>query len=70
MVKRIKEWLKRIRHNRSLESCYKSMEYQGNAVFGMCSGVVGGDRSTEYLSINCIDCPYYVLHTGSRDKRK
>lgn len=63
MIKRTKEWLKQIRYNWSLESCYKSMEDQGIAVFGMCGGVVGGDRSTEYLSIDCIDCidcPYYT----------
>lgn len=36
------------------------MENRGIAVFGMCGGVVGGDRSTEYLSIDCIDCPHYT----------
>ena len=60
MVKRIKEWLKQIRYNWSFESCYNNMEDKGIAVFGMCTGVVGGDRSTEYLSIGCIDCPYYT----------
>ena len=60
MIKRIKEWIKQIRYNWSLESCYDDMEDQGNAVFGMCGGVVGGDRSTEYLSIECINCPYYT----------
>ena len=61
MVKRIKEWLKQIHHNRSIESCYNSMEDKGIAVFGMCAGaVVGGDRSVERLSINCIGCPYYT----------
>lgn len=61
MVKRIKEWLKQIRYNWSSESCYNNMEDQGIAVFGMCAGaVVGGDRSVERLSINCIDCPHYT----------
>ena len=60
MIKRIKEWLKQIRYNRSLESCYNDMENRGIAVFGMCGGVVGGDHSTEYLSIECINCPYYT----------
>ena len=60
MVKRIKEWLKQIRYNWSSESCYNNMEDQGIAVFGMCTGVVSEDRSTEYLSINCIDCPHYT----------
>lgn len=60
MIKIIKEWIKQIRYNRSLESCYNDMENRGIAVFGMCGGVVGGDRSTEYLSIECINCPYYT----------
>lgn len=60
MIKRIKEWIKQIRYNRSLESCYNDMENRGVAVFGMCGGVVGGDHSTEYLSIECINCPYYT----------
>ena len=36
------------------------MEKQGLAVFEMCQGKVGGDRTTEYLSYECIDCPYFV----------
>ena len=60
MIKRIKEWLKQIRYNWTLESCYNSMEEQGIAVVGMFTGVVGGDRSTEHLSIDCIDCPHYT----------
>lgn len=60
LIKRIKEWLKQIRYNWSLESCYNYMENRGIAVFGMCGGVVGGDHSTEYLSIECINCPYYT----------
>lgn len=60
MIKRIKEWIKQIRYNRSLESCYNDMENRGVAVFGMCGGVVVGDHSTEYLSIECINCPYYT----------
>ena len=60
MIKRIKEWLKQIRYNWPLETCSNSMEEQGIAVFGICTGVVGGDRNTEYLSIDCIDCPHYT----------
>lgn len=60
MIKRIKEWIKQIRYNWSLESCYNDMENRGIAVFGMCGGVVGRDHSTEYLSIECINCPYYT----------
>lgn len=42
------------------DKCYSKMETQGIAVFGMCGGVVGGDKGTEYLDYKCIDCPYYV----------
>ena len=45
----------------SHETCYKEMEKQGIAVFGMCKGVVGGDVYTDYLSYQCIDCPYLTL---------
>ena len=69
MIKRIKEWIKQIRYNRSLESCYNSMEEQGIAVFGMCTGVVGGDRSTEYLSIECINCPHYTPVPEIKERR-
>lgn len=68
LIKRIKKWPKQIRYNWSLESCYNSMEDQGIAVFGMCTGVVGGDRSTEYLSIDCIDCPYYTTVPEIKEK--
>ena len=37
------------------------MEQSGVAVFGMCSGVVGGDSNSEYLSYQCMDCPYLTL---------
>ena len=69
MVKRIKEWLKQIRYNWSFESCYNDMEDKGIAVFGMCTGVVGGDRSTEYLSIGCIDCPYHTPVSEIKERR-
>ena len=36
------------------------MEDVGVAVFGMCSGMIGGTEETDYTSEKCIDCPYYV----------
>lgn len=37
------------------------MESRGHAVFGMCSGQMGGDYETEYLSYSCMDCPYFDI---------
>ena len=57
---RLKKLIKRIKYSFSRESCYKEMEKQRIAVFGMCGGLVGGDRYTNYLQYDCVDCPYYV----------
>lgn len=41
------------------DKCYEVMESRGHAVFGMCSGQMGGDYETKYLSYSCLDCPYF-----------
>lgn len=33
-------------------------EYSGHAAMGLCSGLVGGTKNTEYLSESCIGCPH------------
>lgn len=43
------------------DSYYTEQEYIGNAIFGMCSGYVGGTKATGYLSEQCVSCPYLVL---------
>lgn len=40
------------------DSCYTEKEYSGYAAMGCCRGVYGGTAATEYLSEDCIDCPY------------
>ena len=45
------------------ESCYAQMENAGVAVFGMCSGVVGGSSNTQFLADMCCDCKHYVSHS-------
>lgn len=34
------------------------LEYSGHAAMGLCSGLVGGTKNTEYLSESCIECPH------------
>lgn len=53
ILKRLKAWWTK-------ESCYKQMESAGIAAFRMCSGVVGGDKSTEFLAYSCIGCKYWT----------
>ena len=61
MLEKIRKWIKRIVYKSSHDYCYDMREAEGIAVFGMCSGVVGGDRGTGYLAWYCVDCPYLVL---------
>lgn len=48
--------------------CYEEMESRGIGVFGMCCGLVGGDRHTDYLSYECVSCPHLVLGCKTVDK--
>ena len=61
MFDKIKKIIEKIKNYFSHETCYNDMEKQGIAVFGMCCGVTGGDRNSEYLSSQCMDCPYLTL---------
>lgn len=47
----------------SYERCYTEQEYSGHAAMGLCSGLVGGTKNTEYLSESCIDCPHLCVAT-------
>ncbi len=61
LLEKIKSLIKKIKNYFSHNACYNSMEQRGIAVFDMCSGVVGGDVNSEYLSSQCMDCPYLTL---------
>lgn len=61
MREKIKSLFNKIKRYFSHNSCYNDMERRGIAVFGMCCGVVGGDNNSEYLSCQCMDCPYLTL---------
>lgn len=62
-----KKLFRKIKKYFSHERCYKTMETQGIAVFGMCKGITGGDRFTDYLSYQCVDCPYSILADRSEN---
>lgn len=61
MLDKIKRVIEKIKYYFSHEACYNDMERQGIAVFGMCSGITGGDNNSEYLSYQCMDCPHFTL---------
>lgn len=60
MWNKIKNIINKIKEEYGYRRCYSIRKDQGIAVSGMCDGVVGGTINTEYLSEECINCPYYV----------
>lgn len=48
---KFKKWMAELRSTLMVSHCYTDMEYQGIAVFGMCSGNGSPD---------CSDCPHFV----------
>lgn len=65
MIYKIKLLLRKIKYYFSREYCYDCMEREGNAAFGMCCGMAGGDSQSGYLSYSCMDCPHFTLTDGS-----
>lgn len=59
LISKIKDLWSRLKYQWSKNACYNEMEKQGIAIFGMCSGLAGGDKFTDYLQYSCIDCPYF-----------
>ena len=53
--------IKKVIYFFSYEKCFKEKEYEGHAAFGLCSGMAGGDKETDYLSYCCISCPHLEL---------
>ena len=60
MIKNIAEWIKHHMY-KHYDICYSERESEGIAVFGMCGGLVGGDKDSGHVQYECIDCPYWVL---------
>ena len=56
----LKELYKKIRYRLSRDYCYEKMKRSGHAFLNCCGGQMGGDKYTEYLSYDCVDCPYYM----------
>ena len=38
--------------------CYNEREDEGVAIFGLCSGLVGGSKETNHLQEDCVNCRY------------
>ncbi|GEM_PF-3521957 len=60
MIDKIKALFKKIRRFFSIERCYTEMEQRGISAMGCCSGIVGGDKTTDYLQYQCVGCKYNV----------
>lgn len=52
------------------DRCYSEMESRGIAIFDECYGLSGGTRATEYLSEQCVSCPYLSLVPMGAESRK
>lgn len=61
MLKKIRLLIEKIKYYFSRKYCYDCMEQEGNAAFGKCCGMYGGDFYSEYLCYRCMDCPYLTL---------
>lgn len=61
MLNKIINFIKSLFPPLCYEYCYSDREREGIASMGCCCGVVGGTRNTEYLSEQCVSCPYLVL---------
>jgi hypothetical protein len=59
ILKKIGGWLRSIICNR-YSNCYLEREGEGIAIFGLCGGLLGGDKHSDYVQYECIDCPYFV----------
>ena len=59
LIKEVRALMRKIQYKLSHESCYDEMEADGVASNGSCCGMVGGDRTTDYIAEFCLDCPYF-----------
>lgn len=56
MINKIKAIIAKAKEKMRYNRCYSNMEWQGVAVFGMCSGEYFDE---EYKKQHCRSCPYY-----------
>ena len=59
LSQKIKEIIQKIRCGLSYD-CYTEMEQRGIASYGLCNGLAGGDKFSDYLQYECIDCPHFT----------
>ena len=67
MIEKIKNFIKSLFPSMSYEYCYTDREKEGYAAMNCCGGLAGGTIATEYLSEQCIGCPYLVLIDGGKN---
>ena len=48
--------------------CYHQMVQDGHADKGRCGGMAGGDKNTDYLSYECVGCPFMIWTDDWRNK--
>lgn len=60
----LRKIISKIKYYFSRERCYNKREDEGLASFCCCSGLVGGDKESEYLQYECLDCKYLVTYEG------
>lgn len=44
------------------DKCYRDRELDGIASSGLCGGLVGGTRATEYCQEQCVTCKYLFMN--------
>lgn len=52
------------------DKCFKEFKKSHPETKDKCGGAVGGDRHSNYLSYECIDCPYFNEEIWNRMEGK
>lgn len=61
LINKIRKFFRKIKYSFSKDACYDLMLEQGIAKDSICNGINGGDKYTNYLHYDCIDCPYFRM---------
>lgn len=61
MLKKLKKWIRDYIFNPH-DRCYEAREHEGIAAMGCCVGLYGGDKRSDNMQYQCMDCPYLVRY--------